>query len=72
MIGVPKTIDNDLEKPIIHSAIKRLSRWPAMRWTACRPPGRSHDRVMILEVMGRNAGWIALWKPVLPAAPILF
>ena len=42
------------------SAFRPPCRWPATPWTGCTPRGRSHDRVMILEVMGRNAGWIAL------------
>jgi len=60
MIGVPKTIDNDLDATdqtfgfdtavtIAMEAIDRL-----------RDTAESHDRVMIVEVMGRDAGWIAL------------
>lgn len=60
MIGVPKTIDNDLGATdqtfgfdtavgIAMEAIDRL-----------RDTAESHDRVMLVEVMGRDAGWIAL------------
>jgi phosphofructokinase-like protein len=60
MIGVPKTIDNDLGSTdqtfgfdtavgIATEAIDRL-----------RDTAESHDRVMLVEVMGRDAGWIAL------------
>jgi ATP-dependent phosphofructokinase / diphosphate-dependent phosphofructokinase len=59
-IGVPKTIDNDLfgcdrtfgfdtALSVATEAIDRLHTTAA-----------SHDRVMVLEVMGRDAGWIAL------------
>jgi 6-phosphofructokinase 1 len=60
IIGVPKTIDNDLAGTdrtfgfdtalqVATDAIDRLHTTAA-----------SHDRVMVLEVMGRHAGWIAL------------
>ena len=60
VIGVPKTIDNDLSatdqtfgfdtaSQIVCEAIDRLSTTAA-----------SHQRVMVVEVMGRYAGWIAL------------
>jgi 6-phosphofructokinase 1 len=60
IVGVPKTIDNDLmctertfgfdtAVSIVTEAIDRL-----------RTTGQSHKRIMIVETMGRNAGWIAL------------
>jgi len=60
VIGIPKTIDNDLEgtdytfgfQTAVQVAVDALDRLTTT--------GRSHRRVMILEVMGRNAGWIAL------------
>ncbi|MFZ5815015.1 MAG: 6-phosphofructokinase [Bacillota bacterium] len=60
MIGVPKTIDNDLESTdqtfgfdtAVSTATEALDR---LHTTA-----ESHHRVMVLEVMGRYAGWIAL------------
>lgn len=60
MIGVPKTIDNDLGATdqtfgfdtAVGIAVEALDR--------LRDTAESHDRVMIVEVMGRDAGWIAL------------
>ncbi|RMG93690.1 MAG: ATP-dependent 6-phosphofructokinase [Deltaproteobacteria bacterium] len=60
VIGLPKTIDNDLSHTeatfgfatAVGVAVEALDR---LRTTA-----ESHERVMILEVMGRGAGWIAL------------
>lgn len=60
VIGVPKTIDNDLSATdntfgfysAVTTAMEALDK---LKTTA-----ESHDRVMILEVMGRHAGWIAL------------
>jgi phosphofructokinase-like protein len=60
VVGVPKTIDNDLSATAfsfgfdsaVASATDALDR---LHTTAA-----SHDRIMVLEVMGRHAGWIAL------------
>ncbi len=59
-VGVPKTIDNDLGATdttfgfysAVTTAMEALDK--------LKTTGQSHDRVMILEVMGRHAGWIAL------------
>ncbi len=64
VVGVPKTIDNDLTATdftfgfwsAVEVATEALDR---LHTTA-----ESHDRVMILEVMGRTAGWIALYAGV--------
>ncbi len=64
IVGVPKTIDNDLEATdftfgfwsAVDVATDALDR---LHTTA-----ESHDRVMILEVMGRTAGWIALYAGI--------
>lgn len=71
MIGVPKTIDNDLmgtdrtfgfdsAVAIATDAIDRL-----------QTTAQSHNRVMIVETMGRYAGWIALYAGVAGAADII-
>jgi phosphofructokinase-like protein len=60
VVGVPKTIDQDLGctdytfgfNTAVQTATEAIDR---LRDTAI-----SHDRVMVVEVMGRNAGWIAL------------
>ncbi|HEX2387727.1 MAG TPA: ATP-dependent 6-phosphofructokinase [Solirubrobacterales bacterium] len=61
LIGVPKTIDNDIVgtdftfgfDTAVHVVMEAIDR---LHTTA-----QSHDRVMVVEVMGRNAGWIALY-----------
>lgn len=61
VVGVPKTIDNDLSSTAftfgffsaVFCATDALDR---LHTTAA-----SHERVMVLEVMGRHAGWIALY-----------
>jgi 6-phosphofructokinase 1 len=61
LIGVPKTIDNDIVgtdftfgfDTAVHVVMEAIDR---LHTTA-----QSHDRLMVVEVMGRNAGWIALY-----------
>ena len=61
LVGVPKTIDNDVVgtdytfgfDTAVHVVSAALDR---LHTTA-----QSHDRVMVIEVMGRNVGWIALY-----------
>jgi ATP-dependent phosphofructokinase / diphosphate-dependent phosphofructokinase len=64
VIGVPKTIDNDLEvtdrtfgfDTAVSTATEALDK---LHSTA-----KSHDRVMVVEVMGRDSGWIALYSGI--------
>lgn len=71
LVGVPKTIDNDLvltdqtfgfdtAVSIATDAVDRL-----------QTTGKSHQRVMILETMGRYAGWIALHSAVAGGADVV-
>lgn len=71
MVGVPKTIDNDLMATdrtfgfdtavsIVTEAVDRL-----------HTTAQSHDRVMIVETMGRYAGWIALYGGVAGGADVI-
>jgi 6-phosphofructokinase 1 len=71
VVGVPKTIDNDLAATdftfgfwtAIGTATDALDR--------LRDTAESHHRVMILEVMGRDAGWIALYAGIAGAADVI-
>jgi len=71
VIGVPKTIDNDLMatdqtfgfQTAVDTAQDALDR--------LHTTGESHHRVMILEVMGRYAGWIALYAGVAGGADVI-
>ncbi|MDH5543861.1 MAG: 6-phosphofructokinase, partial [Nitrospinota bacterium] len=71
IVGVPKTIDNDLSATdytfgfdtavnIVTDAIDRL-----------KTTAESHDRVMVVEVMGRDTGWIALYSGLAGGANII-
>lgn len=71
VVGVPKTIDNDLaatdltfgHDTAVHVATEAIDR---LHTTAS-----SHHRIMILEVMGRYAGWIALTAGIAGGADVI-
>jgi ATP-dependent phosphofructokinase / diphosphate-dependent phosphofructokinase len=60
MIGVPKTIDNDLPATDRTFGFDSAVAVVAEALGRLRTTARSHGRVMIVETMGRYAGWIAL------------
>jgi 6-phosphofructokinase 1 len=71
VIGVPKTIDNDLGATdvtfgfdtAVHVASEAIDR---LHTTA-----ESHNRILVVEVMGRSAGWIALHSGVAGGADVI-
>jgi 6-phosphofructokinase 1 len=71
IVGVPKTIDNDVSGTVttfgfdtaVQTAIEAIDK---LHTTA-----ESHDRVMVLEVMGRDAGFIALHSGVAGTADVI-
>ncbi len=71
VIGVPKTIDNDLLitdrtfgfDTAVSTATNALDK---LHSTA-----KSHDRVMVVEVMGRDSGWIALYSGISGGADVI-
>ncbi len=71
VVGVPKTIDNDIGATdvtfgfdtALHVATEAIDR---LHTTA-----ESHHRVMVVEVMGRHAGWIALYSGVAGGADVI-
>lgn len=60
VIGVPKTIDNDLDATDYTFGFDTAVLVATDALDRLRTTAESHDRVMVLEVMGRDAGWIAL------------
>ncbi len=59
-IGVPKTIDNDLEATDYTFGFDTAVSIATESMDRLRTTGESHKRCMVVEVMGRHAGWIAL------------
>jgi ATP-dependent phosphofructokinase / diphosphate-dependent phosphofructokinase len=60
LVGVPKTIDNDLEATVMTFGFDSAVACATDALDRLRTTAESHNRVMVLEVMGRYAGWIAL------------
>ncbi len=61
VIGVPKTIDNDLEATAMTFGFDSAVACVADSLDRLHTTANSHQRIMVLEVMGRHAGWIALY-----------
>src|SRR5438046_9098300 len=59
-IGVPKTIDNDLEATAATFGFDSAVDVVVDGLDRLHTTATSHRRVMVVEVMGRHAGWIAL------------
>ena len=71
MVAVPKTIDNDLEATDFTFGFQTAVAVATDAVDRLHTTAESHDRVMILEVMGRNAGWIALHSGIAGGADII-
>ncbi len=60
VVGVPKTIDNDLSSTAYTFGFNSAVLCCSDALDRLHTTAESHDRVMVLEVMGRHTGWIAL------------
>jgi 6-phosphofructokinase 1 len=60
VVGVPKTIDNDVEGTVSSFGFDTAVNTATDAIDKLHSTAESHDRVMVVEVMGRNAGFIAL------------
>lgn len=70
IIGVPKTIDNDLAATDTTFGFQTAVQIATDSFDKLVTTAESHHRVMIMEVMGRNAGWIALHTAIAGGAEI--
>lgn len=61
VVGVPKTIDNDLQATSTTFGFDSAVATVVDALDRLHTTAESHQRVMVVEVMGRHAGWIALW-----------
>jgi 6-phosphofructokinase 1 len=71
IIGVPKTIDNDLEGTLWTFGFDSAVACATDAIDRLHTTAESHRRVMVLEVMGRYAGWIALFAGVAGGADVI-
>jgi 6-phosphofructokinase 1 len=60
IVGVPKTIDNDLSRTVVTFGFDTAVSFATECIDRLHSTAASHRRVMVVEVMGRYAGWIAL------------
>ncbi len=71
VVGVPKTIDNDLATTQVtfgfHTAVNTATDAIGRLHSAAE----AHSRVMVVELMGRTAGWIALYAGVAATADVI-
>lgn len=71
IVGVPKTIDNDLGATAITFGFNSAVEIVVDSLDRLHSTAESHKRVMVLEVMGRHAGWIALWGGIAGGANVI-
>ena len=71
VVGVPKTIDNDLSATDVTFGFDSALHVATEAFDRIHTTAESHHRVMIVEVMGRDAGWIALYAGLAGGAHII-
>jgi ATP-dependent phosphofructokinase / diphosphate-dependent phosphofructokinase len=70
-VGVPKTIDNDLSETDVTFGFDTAVNVAVDAIDRIRSTGTSHERVMVVEVMGRDAGWIATHAGIASGAHVI-
>jgi 6-phosphofructokinase 1 len=71
VVGVPKTIDNDLDATDFTFGFDTAVETATWAIDALHSTAESHDRVMLLELMGRYAGWISLYAGIAGGADVI-
>lgn len=71
VVGVPKTIDNDLSATAFTFGFDSAVNCATDALDRLATTAASHERIMVLEVMGRHAGWIALYSGIAGGGDII-
>ena len=71
IVGVPKTIDNDLKGTDLCFGFDTAVSIATEAIDRVHTTAEAHNRVIIVEVMGRNAGWIAIYSGVAGGADVI-
>jgi phosphofructokinase-like protein len=71
VVGVPKTIDNDLAATDFTFGFQTAVQIATDAIDRLHTTAESHDRVMLVEVMGRHAGWIATYSGIAGGADVV-
>jgi len=71
IIGVPKTIDNDIVGTDLTFGFTTAANTATLSLDRLHSTAASHHRVMVCEVMGRNAGWLALHAGIASGSDVI-
>jgi len=71
VVGIPKTIDNDLDATDVTFGFNTAVQTISDAIDKIQDTARSHDRIIIVEVMGRDAGWLALYGGISSSAHVI-
>jgi len=71
VVGVPKTIDNDVAGTLRTFGFDTALTTATEAIDKLHPTAEAHDRVMVVELMGRDTGWIALYAGVAATADVI-
>ncbi len=71
IVGVPKTIDNDVAGTVRTFGFDTALTTATEAIDKLHPTAEAHDRVMVVELMGRDTGWIALYAGVAATADVI-
>lgn len=71
VVGVPKTIDNDLDETVVTFGFDTAVSFAVECLDRLHSTASSHQRVIVVEVMGRYAGWIALEAGIAGSADVV-
>ena len=71
IVGVPKTIDNDLAATSVTFGFHTAVQTATEALDRLHSTAESHERVMVVELMGRDTGWIALFAGVSSTADVI-
>jgi 6-phosphofructokinase 1 len=71
LVGVPKTIDNDLDGTVVTFGFDTAVNTAREALDKLHTTAESHRRVIVVEVMGRHAGWIAVHSGIAGGADII-
>lgn len=71
VVGIPKTIDNDVEGTDLSVGFHTALNIATEAIDRLHTTAESHNRVMVVEVMGRHAGWIAINAAIAGGAEIV-
>ena len=71
VIGVPKTIDNDLDATVMTFGFLTAVQTATDAIDKLHSTAEAHERIMVVELMGRHAGWIALFAGLAATADVI-